>query len=122
MVLLAGLWLINGFDVVLTVLAYHQGMLDETNPIARHLLTHSPNVVLAYKVALVSFASIILIVYRTRFLAELAAGGMLFVYTLVAIRWRLCYELYLLTHVGGIRSSEIDAVNLMSLTADLTPF
>ncbi len=32
---LAGLWLINLFDLMLTVLAHTQGVLDESNPVAR---------------------------------------------------------------------------------------
>lgn len=120
--LLAGLWLINAFDVLLTVLAYRQGMLDESNPIARRILLLNPYAILVYKLALVSFATAVLLKYRRRLLAELAATGMLFIYTLVAIQWRLCYELYLLTHRGDIRPHEIDAIDLTILTSQLTLF
>ncbi len=120
--LLAGLWVFGAFDVVLTVIAHHQGMLAESNPIARHLLLQGPYAILLYKVGLVSFASIVLLVNRTRLVSELAASGMLLIYTIVAIQWRLCYELYMLTHVGNIRSSEIDAVDITLLTSQLTNF
>ena len=120
--LLLGVWVISGFDVVLTLLAHFQGMLDETNPIARQLLLHSPYAVLGFKVVLVTFASYILLTLRTNLLAEIAAGGMLVIYTIVAIRWRLCYELYTLTQVGDIRPGEIDAVDLTILTSHLKFF
>ncbi len=113
--LVIGLWMINGFDVVLTVLAHQQGMLAETNPIAEKLLAHSPVMVAVFKATLVTFASTVLIVYRRKFLAEIAAAGMLFIYTIVAVQWRLCYELYMLTHIGDVPVHEIDAVGLSSL-------
>lgn len=120
--LLMGLWLINGFDVALTVIANHQGMLDESNPIARRLLLQSPYAVLAYKVILVTFASVVLMAHRTRLMSEIAAAGMLVIYTIVALQWRLCYELYILTHVGDIRTLDIDAVNLTTVASRLAPF
>ena len=120
--LLLGVWVINGFDVVLTLLAHFQGMLDETNPIARQLLLHSPYAVLGFKIVLVTFASYILLKLRTNLLSEIAAGGMLVIYTIVAIRWRLCYELYTLTYLGDIHPSEIDAVDLSIITSHLKFF
>ena len=113
--LLAGMWLINLFDVVLTVLAHRQGMLHELNPIAERLLLHGPWAVLTYKLALVASASAVLVTYRTRFLAEMAATGLLLIYALVAVQWRLCYELYVLTHTGDLSVSQIDAVGVTSL-------
>ncbi len=120
--LLFGVWLISGFDVVLTILAHYQGMLDETNPIARRLLLHSPYAVMAYKIALVTFASVILLTHRAQLVSEIAAGGILLIYTIVAIRWRLCYELYVLTHIGDVHPGEIDAVDLTILTSHLKFF
>ncbi len=118
--LLVGLWVFSVFDAALTILAHRQGMLDESNPIARHILSHSPFAILIYKVVLVSFASYVLAVNRTRLVAELAAGGMLFIYTIVAIQWRLCYELYMLTHGGHVGSGEIDAIDITILTSQFT--
>ncbi len=120
--LLIGLWVINAFDVTLTILAHHQGMLEESNPIARRLLLHSPYVITLYKVGLVTFASVVLLKQRTRLVAEIAAGGMLLIYTIVAIQWRLCYELYALTYAGDIRQSDIDAIDLTILSSFLAPY
>ena len=33
--LVMGIWLINGFDLALTLLAHEQGLLEEQNPVAR---------------------------------------------------------------------------------------
>lgn len=98
--LLVGLWLINGFDVALTVAAHSQGLLDETNPIAARLLSHSPTALMLYKLALVTFASTVLLTHRRQFISEIAATGMLVIYVLVAVRWRLCYELYDVTFMS----------------------
>lgn len=100
--LLIGLWLINGFDVVLTVAAHRQGLLDETNPIAARLLSHSPTALLLYKLALVTFASTVLLTHRKQFIAEIAATGMLVIYALVAVHWRLCYDLYDVTFMSRV--------------------
>ncbi len=119
--LVMGLWVFSIFDVALTMLAHEQGMLDESNPIARRLL-NSPPAIMLYKLSLVTFASTIILSNRRRLVAELAAGGVLAVYTIVAIQWRLCYELYVLTHIGDIRSQEIDAIDLTILTSSAPLF
>ncbi|MHC4093476.1 MAG: DUF5658 family protein, partial [Planctomycetota bacterium] len=82
--MLSGLWLINLFDLVLTLLAHAQGMLDESNPIARRLLPLGPEVVAAFKLLLVGGSSAVLIRFRTRFIAEISAALMLLLYTGVA--------------------------------------
>ena len=120
--LLGGVWLISAFDIVLTVSAHRLGLLDEENPIAARLLLHSPYVVLLYKSVLVAFASTVLVVYRRQLLAEIVAGGILFIYGLVAIQWRLCYEFYLLTRSNGVPLRDIDAIDLGSIASDLTSF
>jgi Domain of unknown function (DUF5658) len=117
--LIGGLWLIGAFDVVLTLLAYRQGLLDESNPIARLLLAYGPHVVLLYKILLVSFASVVLIIYRRKFLAEIAAGGMLFIYTIVAVQWRLCYELYFITHTVSVSTGSTNGVDISELGRSL---
>lgn len=119
--LLSGLWLINGFDVVLTVLAHRQGMLHESNPIAAQLLPLGAFALLVYKVILVTFASTVLIIYRSRLIAEIAATGTLLIYTLVALQWRLCYEMYVLSNTGNPHIDDIEAVNLSSVLSHMPP-
>ena len=119
--LLSGLWLINGFDVTLTVLAHRQGMLHESNPIAAQLLPHGALALLVYKIILVTFASTVLIIYRSRLIAEIAATGTLLIYTLVALQWRLCYELYVLSSTGNPHIDDIEAVGLSSVLSHMPP-
>jgi hypothetical protein len=92
--ILTGLWLISAFDLTLTMLAHNNKLLHESNPIAARVLTQGPEALCAYKVVLVTGGTLILVVYRRRLVAELASALMLVVYTLVAVQWKLCYEMY----------------------------
>lgn len=105
--LLAGLWLINLFDLILTLLAHRGGMLQEVNPLAEFLLRHGPGAVCLYKVGLVAVGSGILFYYRRRLLAELTASTLLLVYALVAVQWKWCYELYEISQTGGTSNADI---------------
>lgn len=111
---LVALWLINAFDIVLTVAAHQQGLLNESNPIAARLLVLSPMALLVYKLAMVAFSSTVLLIHRRLLLAEIAATGTMVIYAIVAVRWRLCYELYDLTFYtsGMIRQSETSPLAL----------
>lgn len=120
--LLSGVWLISAFDVVLTVFAHHQGLLHESNPIAARVLPHGPLAVLLYKLALLAFASTVLMIHRKRLLSEIAATLMLLVSAAVAVQWRLCYELYALTNSNNMSVKEIDAVDLNHIISQLRLF
>ncbi|MFQ5491764.1 MAG: DUF5658 family protein [Phycisphaerae bacterium] len=109
--MLFGLWVFNLFDLLLTILAHQQGLLDETNPIARTLLPWGPEVLTAFKLGLVGVASIVLFHYRRNLLSEFTSTSMLIVYALVAVRWRLCYELYFITHDGSVSLAELEQLN-----------
>ncbi|MCK4659439.1 MAG: hypothetical protein KAV82_07945 [Phycisphaerae bacterium] len=104
---LAGLWTINIFDLALTLIAYRQGLLHETNPIALTILERGPEAVCLFKCVLVAIGSVILFHYRRRLLAEFTAAGLLLIYTLVAVQWKWCYELYELAHTGGVSNSDL---------------
>ncbi len=115
--MLVGLLLINAFDVVLTLSAHTQGLLDEMNPIARAIMGRNPYAILPYKLALVLYPSMVLYTYRDRLVSEVAAAGVLLVYVFVALRWRVCYELYTMAASGGGTEAEIEGVclgNIMS--------
>lgn len=120
--LLSGVWLISAFDVVLTVLAHHQGLLHESNPIAARILPHGPLAILLYKLALVVFASSVLLVHRRRLLSEISATLVLLVSVAVAVQWRLCYELYALTNSSNMSVKEIDAIDLNHVISQLRFF
>jgi hypothetical protein len=109
--MLAGLWVINLFDLALTLLAHEQGMLVESNPVARKVLSFGPQAVAVFKLTLVGGASAVLIYYRWRVLAEVTAAAMLLIYAIVAVRWRLCYELYSLTMNGDASATELERID-----------
>jgi len=113
--LLCGVWTISGFDLVLTVCANHQGLLHESNPIAARILPFGPVALVVFKLVTVAFASTVMLVNRTRFLAEVSAAGVLVIYAIVAVQWRLCYELYMLIRSGNMSVREIDIISFRHL-------
>ncbi|HRX87622.1 MAG TPA: DUF5658 family protein [Phycisphaerae bacterium] len=110
--LLAGVWLINIFDLTLTLLASADGVLHEENPIARALL-HNPAALLAFKLSLVAAATTVLFNFRRFRCAEIACTLALFIYAGVAIQWRLCYEMYDLAHTANV--SQVDVARIDNL-------
>ncbi len=116
---MSGLWLINGFDLVLTLLAHEQGILDEQNPIARHLLPMGMPFLVAFKLGLVVTGSIIFIRYRQHRLSEMTAALLLIIYAGVAVRWHLCYQLYSLSSGLPVTNSEIEQIEAWSAVVPL---
>jgi hypothetical protein len=110
LLLLIGLWIINAFDLVLTVIAQANGLLVEINPIAARVLPFGYLAIVVYKTALVAIGSAALLSIRRRPIAEVTAAVMLAVYSLVAFQWKLCFELYDLTHSSTIGSADLTAV------------
>ncbi|MCP4250235.1 MAG: hypothetical protein GY778_24595 [bacterium] len=110
--LVAGLWVINLFDLALTVLAHSQGVLAEVNPLARKLLPYGPQALATFKFTLVGIGSGVLIAYRTRLIAELAATTTLIIYAGVAVRWRLCYELYHISAQPTTHPAELERLDV----------
>lgn len=108
--IVAGIWLLNGFDLAFTILAYQQGLLDEQNPVARHVLEQGELPVMLYKVGLVLIGSYPLLRFRTARIAELGAIVVLVTYAFLAFRWSLCVELYSLTASGHMSLAEIETV------------
>jgi len=96
--ILAMVWIINGFDLALTVIAQRDGVLYEGNPIARQVLNYGEGAVMLFKLTLVAGASSVLFWFRSHRCAELAALLVALTYCLVAFQWKLCYEMYDLTH------------------------
>ena len=105
--LLAGLWLINVFDLILTLISYREGLLHEANPVAAVVLARGPGAVCFFKCVLVAIGSFILIRYRRRMLAEFTAASLLIIYAVVAVQWKWCYELYELAHTGSVSNSDL---------------
>ncbi|MBI4718993.1 MAG: hypothetical protein HY763_14395 [Planctomycetes bacterium] len=100
--LVAGIWLLNAFDLALTLLSHEQGLLHEENPFARYLLGLGPVTVLLYKVGLVLIGSYPLLKFRTARVAELGAMVILMVYATLAVHWSTCYEFYAVALPGRV--------------------
>jgi hypothetical protein len=94
---LVALWVINAYDLVMTIVAHQHGLLEESNPIAARILPLGPGMVLLYKTILVAGGSASLLVFRQRFIAEFASAALLLIYCMVAVRWKLCYDIYEVT-------------------------
>ncbi len=92
--LVMGIWLLNGFDLIFTILAHQQGMLQEENPIARLMLSYGTPSIVLFKIGLVLIGSYPLLRFRTARITELGALVILVAYALLAVHWSECYELY----------------------------
>lgn len=92
--LIAGVWLINAFDLVFTVLSHQQGMLVEQNPVARQMLTYGVPSLVLYKIGLVFIGSYPLLKFRAARISEWGALIVLIVYAALAVRWSDCYHAY----------------------------
>lgn len=92
--LLAAIWLLNAFDLTLTILSHEQGFLQEQNPVAQHILEMGTPSIALFKIGLVLVGSYPLLRYRHVRITELASFVILFVYALLAARWSACYEMY----------------------------
>ncbi len=92
--LVLGIWLINGFDLILTLLSHEQGVLVEQNPFARHMLEQGVLSLILYKTGMVFIGSYPLLKFRTARITEWGTLVILLSYATLAIRWSDCYEAY----------------------------
>jgi len=107
-VLVLAIWLLNGFDLVFTILAYQQGLLHEENPVARQLLRQGPWSISFYKIAMVLIGSYPLLRFRAARITELGALVVLIAYATLAVHWSTVYEIYALTGSSGLTIAELD--------------
>ncbi|MDY6913874.1 MAG: DUF5658 family protein [Planctomycetota bacterium] len=84
------IWILNIFDLSLTILAHEVGGFREVNPIARDLLYISAKLVF-FKLSMVGLATFILLAFRRYRLTEFACWGLCCVYTALAFRWMAYY-------------------------------
>jgi hypothetical protein len=91
LLLLAGIWIVNLFDLGFTLLALEQRLLVELNPLATWLLPYGPTALAGYKLVLVSLGTAILWCYRRHHLAETAVWVIAILCVMVALTW---YRLY----------------------------
>jgi hypothetical protein len=113
--LVCGIWLLNAFDLLLTLLSYEQGVLHEQNPLARQMLQNGVPSIALYKVGLVLIGTYPLLKFRTARIAELASIVVLLAYAALSLRWSSCYELYVAAFSGGADIAEL------GLSSGVTP-
>ncbi len=92
--LLLAVWLLNAFDLTLTMLADADGILEEGNPIARAILARGALTLFAFKIITVFVASVVMFGFRRYRCTEIALFVVLAAYTLVAVKWHVCYAMY----------------------------
>ena len=94
-VLLLAVWVLNGFDLLFTILATRIGAFTELNPVAAIVLDSGNYAILAaYKISLVGLGSWILWHYRNVRFSEIGCWMMAMLYGGVALRWHRYYEIF----------------------------
>ncbi len=92
LILLAAVWILNGFDLGFTILAQLQGTLTELNPVARHLLPYGAVALLLYKLVALGIGTAVLWRCRHHASAEIGTWVALAVYVGVSLRWHVFYD------------------------------
>ena len=89
--LLIGVWIVNCFDLELTLLAAQQRMLWELNPLVSGLISFGPKALTFYKFALLAMGSLILWRYRQYRIASVALWVVAIACVILSLVW---YQLY----------------------------
>jgi len=114
--LVIGIWILNAFDLMLTLLSHQQGLLQEGNPVARWILgLGTPSVVL-FKVGLVMIGSYPLLRFRSARITELGTLVILLAYGLLAVHWSSCYDLYATTLTTDLSYADVAAITEATIT------
>ena len=108
--LVLGIWLLNGFDLTFTILSHEQGVLLEENPLARHMLQYGTTSIVLYKIGMVLIGSYPLLRFRRARITELGTYVILAAYTLLALHWATCFELYATTMTETANFAEIESL------------
>jgi hypothetical protein len=108
--LIIGIWLINAFDLVLTLLSARDGLLVELNPVARHMLTQGSWPLVLYKIGLVLIGTYPLLRFRHTRIAELGALTCLALYAMLAVHWNDCYAVFTLTETSDAGWNEYEGL------------
>ncbi|MCB9850549.1 MAG: hypothetical protein H6817_07575 [Phycisphaerales bacterium] len=109
--LLVGVWMLNLFDLTLTLRAWNDGVMYEQNPLARGLLAYGPGGLAVCKLALVGAATAVLFSYRRFRCAEVASMLALLIYVGVAFQWKYCYEMYDMAHRNAVNCADFSRVD-----------
>ena len=108
--LVLGIWLLNGFDLTFTILSHEQGVLQEQNPVARHMLQYGTASVVLFKIGLVLIGSYPLLRFRRARITELGSYVIFAAYAFLAFRWSTCFELYAATIPHGAGFPRIEGL------------
>ncbi len=106
--LLLGIWLLNGFDLVFTIISHQHGLLQEENPLAQHMLKHGTTAIVLFKIGMVLIGTYPLLRFRRTRVAELASFTILAAYTLLAVQWSLCFEQYTMAASQSINFANME--------------
>jgi hypothetical protein len=87
LLLLTAVWIVQGFDLGFTLVAYQSGTFAELNPAGGWLLQRGPVAVIVFKASLVLLASVILWCGRTRLLSECLLWLVAAACVGLALRW-----------------------------------
>ncbi|MBN1490838.1 MAG: hypothetical protein JXA69_13050 [Phycisphaerae bacterium] len=93
LLLLAAVWIIQGFDLGFTVFAYEYGMFQELNPLGAWALQYGPIGAILFKAAMLAFSSVILWCFRKRLLSECLLWLVVFACVGLALRWQNYIEI-----------------------------
>ncbi len=108
--LIFGIWLLNGFDLTMTILSHDSGMLDEQNPVAREVLAEGTPSVMLFKIGLVLIGSYPLLRFRRTRIAELGALVVLVTYAMLAVHWQNCVDVYAMTFHNSASFADIEPI------------
>ncbi len=85
--LLLAVWIINLFDLGLTLLAYQQNLMVELNPLAAKVLPHGTAALVAYKLGLLGLGTVALWYCRHHWVTEPAVWGYVVVCVCLSFWW-----------------------------------
>ena len=112
--LLLVIWILNAFDLWMTMRAHSDGVLDERNPLVRILLPQGAVVVFLFKLSLVAGGSYSLYKWRHRKSAEIASFFVFVAYVGVACQWKFCYDMYYLAQTGSVTTPDFAQIDFLT--------
>lgn len=92
LLILASVWIINLLDLGYTLSEALHVSFRELNPLAAMLIGKNPDLLIGYKLGLLTLSSSILLFYSRHRISEIGCWFLLCVYLGVAIRWSMYYE------------------------------
>ncbi len=111
--LIVGIWILNAFDLLMTIRAHADGVLDEANPIAQAVLPHGTAAMVIFKLGLVALATYSLIRFRRHRCTEVASALVLVAYLGVACQWQLCYDMYFLVNTNKVAVADFGKIDAL---------